>query len=108
MTLSENTTLSRIIRKFLIFFSSLYFVLNLVSHYIVNDDISRYFLGDNFLVSSLHVSVVIYRQVSLNSTRIVKYCSTEISKVFENYPQISSEFMTNSIELQILSEDAAS
>ena len=38
---------------------------------------------------------------------IVKYCATEISKVFDNYRQISSEFMTNSIELQMLSEDVA-
>ena len=42
------------------------------------------------------------------SSCIVKYLSTEISKVFDNYRQVSSEFMTNSIELQMLSEDAAS
>ena len=39
---------------------------------------------------------------------IVKYRVTEISKVFYKYRQISLEFMTNSIELQMLSEDAAS
>ena len=39
---------------------------------------------------------------------IVKYCAIEIPKVFNNYCQISSEFMTNSTELQMLSEDAAS
>ena len=31
-----------------------------------------------------------------------------MSKVFNNYRQMSSEFMTNSIELQMLAEDAAS
>ena len=35
---------------------------------------------------------------------IVKYRATEILKVFNNYRQISSEFMTNSIELQMLSD----
>ena len=39
---------------------------------------------------------------------IVKYRASEISKVFDNYRQISSGFMTNSIELHMLSEDAAS
>ena len=42
------------------------------------------------------------------SPDIVKYYATGISTVFNNYRQISSEFMTNSIELQMLSEDAAS
>ena len=42
------------------------------------------------------------------SRHIVKYCATEMSKVFNNYRQMSSEFMTNSIELQMLAEDAAS
>ena len=42
------------------------------------------------------------------SPDIVKYHSIEISKVFDNYRIISSEFMTNSIELQMLSEDATS
>ena len=42
------------------------------------------------------------------SSYIVKYRATKTSKVFDNYCQISSEFMTDSIELQILSEDAAS
>ena len=50
--------------------------------------------------------VVIYRQISLNIA--VKYRLTEISKVFYNYREISSDFMTNSIELQMLSEDATS
>ena len=35
---------------------------------------------------------------------IVKYRATEILKVFNNYRQISSEFMTNSIKLQMLSD----
>ena len=50
--------------------------------------------------------VVIYRQISLNIA--VKYRLTEISKIFYNYREISSDFMTNSIELQMLSEDATS
>ena len=50
--------------------------------------------------------VVIYRQISLNIA--VKYRLTEISKNFYNYGEISSDFMTNSIELQMLSEDATS
>ena len=37
---------------------------------------------------------------------VLSYCVTEISKVFNNYHQISSEFMTSSIEVQMLSEDA--
>ena len=50
----------------------------------------------------MNVSVVKYRQI------IVKYRSTQISKVFDKYRQISSRFMTYSIEFQMLSEDAAS
>ena len=42
------------------------------------------------------------------SVDIAKYCACEISKVFNNYLQISSEFIANSIELQMLLEDAAS
>ena len=57
-------------------------------------------LGENFLVSSVKYCYI--------SPDIVKYYATELSKVFNNYRQISSEFMTNSIELQMLSEDAAS
>ena len=68
--LLENTSLSRIILKFLIFSGSLYFVLNLVSRQAVNVDIWRYFSGDNFLVTSEYVSVVIiisrYRQISFD------------------------------------------
>ena len=41
------------------------------------------------------------------SPDIVKYRLTETSKIFDNYLQISSEFMTNFIEVQMLSEDAA-
>ena len=50
----------------------------------------------------MNVSVVKYRQI------IVKYRSTQISKVFDKYRQISSRFITYSIELQMLSKDAAS
>ena len=50
----------------------------------------------------MNVSVVKYRQI------IVKYRSTQISKVFDKYRQISSRFMTYSIEFQMLSKDAAS
>ena len=45
------------------------------------------------------------RQISLN---IVKYRSTQISKVFDKYRQISSMLMTYSIEFQVISKDAAS
>ena len=38
----------------------------------------------------------------------MKYRASEISKVFNNYRQILSGFMTNSIETNMLSEDAAS
>ena len=50
----------------------------------------------------MNVSVVKYRQI------IVKYRSTQISKAFDKYRQISSRFMTYSIEFQMLSKDAAS
>ena len=41
------------------------------------------------------------------SPDLVKYRATEISKVFDNYRQKSSELLTNFIEFQFLSEDAA-
>ena len=53
----------------------------------------------------MHVSVVKYRQI------IVKYRqnrSTQISKIFDKYRQISPRFMTHSIEFKMLSKDAAS
>ena len=43
-------------------------------------------------------NIVKYRQISFNSK----------SKVFDKYRQISSIFMTYSIELQVISKDAAS
>ena len=43
--------------------------------------------------------IVRYREISPD---IVKYWATERSKVFHNYRQISSEFMTNFIEFQML------
>ena len=59
-----------------------------------------------FQVQTLPSSYIAkYRYISPD---IVKFCVTKISNVFNNYRQISSEFMTNSIELQMLSEDAAS
>ena len=39
---------------------------------------------------------------------MTKYRSTQISKVFDKYSQISSRFMTYSTEFQKLSKDAAS
>ena len=45
------------------------------------------------------------RQISPNT---VKYRSTRISKVFDNYYQISSEFMTYAIEFHMFSKDPAS
>ena len=42
------------------------------------------------------------------SLNIVKYRPTQISKVFDKYRQISSRFMTHSIEFQMLTKDAAS
>ena len=42
------------------------------------------------------------------SLNITKYRSTQISKVFDKYRQISSRFMTYSIEFQMLSKKAAS
>ena len=39
---------------------------------------------------------------------ITKYRSTQISKVFDKYRQISSRFMMYSIKFQMLSKDAAS
>ena len=69
------------------------------SHLAINGDVWRYFLGDKFLVSVVNISFVKYRQVSLN---IAKYCSIQISKVFDNYRQISPAFMTNSVEFRML------
>ena len=42
------------------------------------------------------------------SLNIVKYRLSQVSKVFDKYRQISSRFMTYSIEFQMLSKDAAS
>ena len=65
----------------------------------INGDVWRYFFGNKFLVSVVNISVVRYRQISLN---IVKYRSIQISNVFDNYRQISSGFMTNSIEFRCI------
>ena len=42
------------------------------------------------------------------SLNIVKYHSTQMSKVFDKYRQILSRFMLYSIEFQMISKDAAS
>ena len=82
MILSENTSLSRIIRKFLIFFNFIIFCfkprfpldskLGYLSIIIV-----RQFSGFNCLCFRCHISSNI-----LKYRHIVKYRSTEISKVF--------------------------
>ena len=51
----------------------------------------------NVSVVKYREDIVKYRQVSL----------TQISKVFDKYRQISSRFMTYSIEFQMLSKDAS-
>ena len=101
MILSENTSLNWNYKKI---FNLPKFIIFCFKSRSPLDSKLRYFaivFGDNFPVSIVNVSVVIYRQVLLTSLDIVKYCATEISKISNSYRQISSEFMTNSIELQI-------
>ena len=78
--------------------------IKLGSHYAINDDIWRYLLGDNFLAT---VWTILSSDIAKISLNIVKYRSTQISKVFDKYRQISSRFMTYSTEFQMLSKDAA-
>ena len=68
---------------------------------------------DNFLETIFRFQVFMFSSSYIVkccsiSPDIVKYRSTEISKVFYKYRQISFEFMTNSIEIQMLSKYAAS
>ena len=53
----------------------------------------------------MNVSVVNIAKLSLN---ITKYRSIQISIVFDKYRQVSSRFITYSIEFQILSKGTAS
>ena len=71
----------------------------------MNDDIWLYLLGDNFLVP---VWTFLSSNVAKFSLNIVKYRSTQISKVFDKYRQISLRFMTDSVEFQTISKDAVS
>ena len=46
------------------------------------------------------------RHIWSNIVKYRQYRATETSKTFDNYRQITSGFMINSIELHTLSEDA--
>ena len=80
-------------------------LLKLGSHWAINNDIWRYLLGDHFLTPVWTFLSLNIAKLSLN---IVKYRSTPISNIFDKYCQITSRFMTHSIEFQVFSKDATS
>ena len=71
--------------------------LNLGSHQVINGDIWRHFLGDNFQVSTVNVSVFRYRQISLNIMKYRQISLNSNAKLFEDYRQKSSGFTANTI-----------
>ena len=80
-------------------------IIKVGSHYAINGDIWPYLLGDNFLAQ---VWTFLSSNIDKLSLNIVKYRSTQISKFFDKYRQMSSRFRTYSIEFQMLSKDAVS
>ena len=76
--------------------------IKLVTYWAINDDFWQYLLGDDSLA-------LVWMLLSSNIVKlllnIVKSCSTQISK--DKYRQISSRFITYSINLQILPKDTA-